>query len=354
MIIQGSYDVHAASLLFCNPAPSLRHLEIYAFEGFVRLPDNFLGRQAPSLRSVSLSGICPTFESPFPLPNLTELYLYMPEGTGPFRMSGLFQFFSNSPLLQRISISIPSQTVQDVPPDQVVSLESLVELGYTCNSAGRVLPCLRLPRLKQLRVSLSLGQMQKLADILPHNGHTLLAGATKMLYYSDQYLLRVDLSGDGVDVSFSAFRTTAYHNPSVDWFSDQSHIPFGQIEDLKVESRSIDTYFPINIFALGNLRVLRAVLWDAPFAEGFLRSLHPHLGAGIPCRSLREIEYTYWGSQGQLLWELISLLRERKRAGHRLRLVCLPSVQELGQIDQDLLEELMEHAGEVRARDRME
>ena len=345
LIIRGSHDVHTASLLFCNPAPSLQNLEIHTFEGFVRLPDNFLGQQAPSLRSVSFSGICPTFESPFPLPNLTELYLYMPEGTGPLRMSGLFRFLSDSPLLQRICINIPSQTVQDVSLDQVVSLESLVELSYTCNSAGRVLSCLRLPHLKQFRVSSSLGQMQKLADILPRDGRALLTGATEMLYYCNQYSLRVDLSGKGVDVSFIAFPTTA-DDPSVDWFSDQMYIPFGQIEDLKVEACSIVADPPINFFALGNLRVLRVVLGDGLFADGFLRLLHPDPGTGVPCRSLRELECTYWGSPGPLSGVLISLVRERKRAGHQLRLVRLYAAQEF---DQHLVEELREHVEEVEA-----
>ena len=47
---------------------------------------------------------------------------------------------------------------------------------------------------------------------------------------------------------------------------------------------------------------------------------------------------------------LISPVEERKRAGHKLRLVCLPTAQEL---DQDLVEELREHVGEVRAGVRM-
>jgi hypothetical protein len=260
-------------------------------------------------------------------------------------MSGLFRFLSDSPRLQKVSISIPSQTMQDVSPDQVISLESLVELSYTSNSPGRVLPCLRLPRLKQLRMSFSLGQVQKLADILPHDGRAFLAGATKMLYYSDQHSLGLDLSGDGVDVSFSAFRPMTDH-PSVDWFSDQTYIPFGRIEDLKVEAHSVATDFPISTLPLENLMVLRIALWDAPFAEEFLRLLHPNPGTGVPCRSLREIEYTYWGSPGPLSSVFISLARERKRAGHQLRLICLPTAQGF---DLDFVEELGEHVGEVRA-----
>jgi len=349
LIIHDSLDIRAASLLFCNPAPSLQRLEFYTFESFVSLPDNFLGRQAPLLRSISFSRICPTFESPFPLPNLTELYLFMPEDSGPFRISGLFQFFSDSPVLQNIRISIPSRVVQDVSPDHVISLEPLVEFSCTCKSAGRILPCLRLSRLKQFQVSFPLGQAQTLADILPHDGRALLVGATKMLYHSDQRSLKVNLSGNGVDVLFIAFCTTMAH-PSVDYFSDQTYIPFGQIEDLEVEAYSTPPYFPINVFALGNLKALRVTLQDT-LPEAFLRLLHPDPEAGVHCWSLQEIEYSYWGSPRPLPRALISLVRERKQAGHKLRLICLPTAQELGQ---DLVEELREHAGEVRAGVRTE
>ena len=44
---------------------------------------------------------------------------------------------------------------------------------------------------------------------------------------------------------------------------------------------------------------------------------------------------------------LISLVRERKRAGHQLRLVCLVVTHDS---DQDLVEELREHVEEVRVR----
>ena len=97
LIIQGSHGIHVASFFFCNPTPSLQHLELMSSESSVRLPENFLSQQAPLLRSVNFNGICPTFESPFPLPNLTEFYLRLPEGAGPFRMSALLWFFYSSP-----------------------------------------------------------------------------------------------------------------------------------------------------------------------------------------------------------------------------------------------------------------
>ena len=346
LILQGIHGAHVSSSLSCNPAPSLQHLELYSREGSDRLPDDFLGRQAPSLRFVSFNGICPTFESPFPLPNLTEFSLYLPGGAGSVRMNALFRFFSDSPLLQKICVSVYSQTTHDVSVERIVTLESLAELDYDCNLGSQVLSFLKLPRLQKLRVTSSPGptEVQKLADILPYDGRALLAGATGMVYCSDDSILRIDLVGNGIDVSIGTFHTSE-HPTTVDWFSDQACIPFGQIEDLKIGAFPIAAAFPIDVFALENLRVLRITLWDVQAIDGFLQLFHPDPILGVPCRCLQEIECTYWGLLGPLSRPLISLARERREAGYKLELISLPVVQEF---DRHLVEELREHVGEVR------
>ena len=345
LIIRVSHDIHAVFLLLCNSAPSLQHLEIRAFDSVKPLPENFLGRQTPSLRSVRFSCVRPEFESFPPLPNLTEFHLFLPESAGPFHMGALFRFFSDCPVLQKVGINIRGQIVQGIAQGRVISLESLVELEYVCHFNDLILPFLRLPRLKKLWVtSLGPGQVHNLADTLPHDGHTLLAGVTKILYYFDIFarLLRVKLSGNGVDVSLGEFCAT--DATTVDWLSDQTLIPLGQIEDLKVEGSPFTTGFPISFFALENLRVLRVALWDSQFTEELLRLLHPAPGTGVPCPSLREIEYTCYGPR---LTPLTSLIKERKRSGQQLRLLCILAGHEL---DQDLVEELRDDVGEVRVR----
>ena len=189
--------------------------------------------------------------------------------------------------------------------------------------------------------------MPKLADILPYGGHALLAGATKMWYHSDRRALKIDLSGNGVDVSFSMFHTTA-DPTTVDWLFDPIWIPFGQIEDLKVEVYPAAAGFPISVLALENLRILRVTLHDTRFTEGFLRMFHPDPGTGVPCQSLREIEYTSWGSPESRIRPLITLVMERKRVGYQLRLVHLVSFGHNS--DQDSVEEMRGHVGEVRVR----
>ena len=354
LTIHASYGVHDATLLLCNPAPLLQHLEIYASEGIIHLSDDFLGRQAPSLRSIRFNYIYPKLETLLPLPNLTEFHLSLPSGTGPLRMGTLFQFFSSSPLLQKIGINVSDPVVHDIPPGQVISLESLVELDYTSISAGQILPFLKLPRLERFQVTSLLrpGQAQTLANILPYGGRPILARATKMTYLSHLYAYGdvVGLSGSGVDVLFSAFCTT--RGPiSVNRFSGQTCVPLEQIEDLKLEGYSPTAAgFPIDFSAFRSLRVLRVAIWGKEYTEELLYSLGPESGAEVPCPSLEEIEieHSYWGSQEPLPRLFIDLVRERKRAGHQLRLVCLVVTPDS---DQDLVEELRKHVEEVQVRE---
>ena len=365
LAIQGD---HTTSPFFCNPAPLLQHLEIRGHSSdVVHLPDNFLGQQAPSLRSVIFGHACPRLEIIFPLPNLTEFHLHLTNFMTPFRVGALFQFLSESPLLQKIVVEVESRSIEDVSLDKVISLESLVEFDCGCDCAGQILPFLRLPRLKRLQVTSKKPRRgvifreeelaQTLADVLPYGGRPLLAGVTKMFYYSlsQAHCHTVKLSGNGVDVSFCAFDIMG-NTTIIDWSPDRTCIPFGQIEDLElVGGCSTPAAFPVNDFVLENLRVLRLVPWDEEFAKELLRSLHPDPGATeVPCRFLQEIEYTYWESQGSFPRLLVSLVRERERAGYQLGLVSLVVRDDDDVSHQNFLEELKEHVGEVRVRARGE
>jgi len=160
-----------------------------------------------------------------------------------------------------------------------------------------------------------------------------------MVYHSNKCSQEVELYGKGAEVSFTAFRT-AEDNTPIDWFFDETCIPFEQIEALTVGG-SIAADSPINVLSFKNLRILQMAHWNTEFTGEFFRPLHPNPGAEVPCQSLREIQFTYWES----LESLVSLVRERKRAGHQLGLVCLSSAYGF---DEDLMEELKEHVGEVR------
>ena len=347
VVIQGSSGVHAtSSLLLSNPAPSLESLEIRAHEGPARDLGNFLGQQAPSLRSVLFVGISPVLGPSLSLPNLTTFHLYLPR-SGPLHLTSrsLFQFLSTCPLLQDIEVYVPDETFQEVALDRVTSLESLVELEYRGYAAGRVLPHLKLPRLRKLDVSstLPMGQVHKLADALPHGGRVLLGGATKMRYSSESCMQRIDFFGEGTNVSIAI--GSVGDSAPVDWFADESRAPFGQIEDLEVGGLYVPPTFSFDPFK--NLTIFRLTSWDTQCIEGFLRFLYPTPGIGIPCPSLREILCSSWVPQEQIMGSIISLVRERDQAGYRLELVCVFGMPKL---NNDLEEELRRHVGELQVR----
>ena len=346
VIIQGSSGVHAvSSFLLSNPVPTLEFLEIHARESPARDLDNFLGQQAPSLRSVIVLGVSPVLEPPFPLPNLTKFHLHLPEA-GSLRLNSrsLFQLLSTCPLLRDVAISVPDKSFQDVTLDRVISLDSLVQLEYTGYAAGEVLSHLKLPCLQRLDVSSALptGQMHKLAHVLLYGGRVLLAGATKMYYSFDKFAHTVDFLGKGTDLSVAATCSMG-GSALVDWFSDQSWVPFGQIGYLKVEGLCSPSIFSFDPFE--NLTILRLASWDAQRASGFLRLLHPHPGGGVPCPLLREIRCSCWTQPGQVVRSMISLVRERDQAGYRLELVCIFGTPKL---DDDLEEELKSHVDELQ------
>jgi len=343
LIIDGIAELTpAACLLLCNPAPSLQHLDINRYGHHVHLPDDFLGRHAPSLRRILLCDIHPTFGSPFPLPNLTEFSLRLLDSAPPLRMSALSLFLSGSPRLKKVSIDTPNNEIlQDVARDQVISLESLEELDCTCKPAGRVLPYIRLPRLKRLHVCFLLGpgQVQKLADLLPYDGHLLLKGVTKVEYYHSNSNTQ-HLAFDDGDSNVMLEAHLPHENPiPVDWFSDPKYIPLIQIRRLVIGCSLNNMNPPIAIFE--NLEELHTFPWGGPFTEGLLPLLYP--GAETPCRSLKIIHYTNLEPLGPL----VSLAKARLQAGHRLELVHLPIITES---ELDNVAELRELVGRVQAK----
>ena len=80
--------------------------------------------------------------------------------------------------------------------------------------------------------------------------------------------------------------------------------------------------------------------------EEVFRPFHPVPWAGVPCRSLKEIEYTYSSTNRPFPASLTSLAKERKEAGYLLGLFHSVVAQES---DWDLAEGLREHVLEVQA-----
>ena len=342
-VVHGTNDIF--SFLLRNPAPSLERLDMCASGRPVRGVQNFLGQQAPSLRSIIFDAVFPVLGSPFPLPNLTYFYLNLPSDAGLLRSSSLLRFLSCCPRLQEIIVNTWNEILQDATSDQVILLESLVKCDYSCrNSAGKVLPYLKLPRLDRLKTFTFLGEGQDhiMADILPRGGQGLLARVTDMSYTFNGFSQGIFLSGKGTSVSITAQCDETNH-VRVDWFSNETRIPFGRIEELDVEGNYPAAGFSLEPFK--GLTMLRATFRNVGFIDEILQLLLPDGSARVPCPSLRGIQCTSWGNPGPLTRSLINAVKERGRAGQRLELVHILATDNLSQ---DLEQEMREHVGELR------
>lgn len=120
--------------------------------------------------------------------------------------------------------------------------------------------------------------MIRLADLLPYHGHVLPTGATSVSYSSDWHTQTVDFPGMGDDISI-AVSSVEEDSTRVYWFSEQTHIPLGEIEDFKVEGRCLGACFSSNPFK-GSTPLQRLTSWHT---ERLFELLYQDQGVGIPC-----------------------------------------------------------------------
>ena len=261
----------------------------------------------------------------------------------PFQIGPLLGLCSNCPRLRKAYVKVRSEMLRD-GADQVTSLESLEEFDCACSTAYRVLPYLKLPLIKRLRVTSALqeGRTHTLADLLPCGGRTLLALATRMIYFSDQNSQNIDLSGEGIDLSL-AWNHVGLRAKSIDWFFGETRVPFEQIEELEVQGYCTVPDFPIHLFE--NLTTFHLSLRDVQFTWGFFQALIPGGRTEIPCPSLRKVEITYSEAPGPYAAPLVFMVRKRGLLGHRLELLRIFTAHGLGQGRE---EELREHVGELQ------
>jgi hypothetical protein len=166
-----------------------------------------------------------------------------------------------------------------------------------------------------------------------------------MSYSYDLLSHTINLTGKGFNISLTGIEPFGERPAPIDWFSDGTCIPLGQIEDLEVKGCHILNHPPINLF--NTLTTLRVTLWTELCIERHLELLYPHPEAGIPCPSLREIDCTFWRPPEPFVRPLLGIAMERWRVGHQLELVCISTREEL---DRSLEDELREQVKELRFR----
>ena len=322
-------DVQAVLFrVFCKPAPSLQHLVITVWLGCGaerkkkhRLPDNFLGRSAPALRSITLNGICPAFVSRFSLPDLTRFQSDVECYGGPIRASTICRILSISSQLKEVSIDLrPTLVIEDLVPDSVLSLDSLEELKFSGVLGAQVLPCLRLPRLRELQVT-SVGA--KIVNFLPVDGHLLLSKATNLSYccIEEKESRGAVFSGDGVTIQIQGYRIEP-----ANWLSDTSD-SFRRVRHLNYSG--FDDWVPPTIelptVAFESLEILQFNKCTAGFVNAIPRLLSKR---GIPCPSLQEIRC----DSRKTLGSVARFVKSREKVGGRIRLVYCSDVGTLEEV----------------------
>jgi hypothetical protein len=136
--------------------------------GGVYFPHNFLGRNAPSLQSLTFHAVAPGMVPNFPLPNLTHID-WITE-TAHVAIEELLDLFSSSPLLEviRMHILARRQTSQLL---KQVTLAKLRKLDWAdCNGSISLIPCLIAPQLSELAIKVVHNpecQRSTLSSILP-------------------------------------------------------------------------------------------------------------------------------------------------------------------------------------------
>ena len=200
---------------------------------------------------------------------------------------------------------------RDVPLGQTVSLDSLVELVCTYSTCDPFIPLLNLPRLKRLSITVS--NVEKLVDLLPHNGHAILSGTTFMFHHYLKSQQQIKLSGNGVNTSFHMCDNQGETTAGL-----LEYIPLRQIEYLKYKGSCISADFPFPLFE--NLTTFEVTLPNKRTAAQVLRLL----GASFPSPSLREIVYNYpFSKPASFMKTLIQFARKRRRGGYKLEVISL-------------------------------
>jgi len=322
-----SSEVLPAIYKFRSSAPLLQHLQISGpwCDGMARLPDDFLGRHAASLRYLRLEGSTPLMLKPFPLPNLTDLTLFVAEPRVPTR--AIYGLLSSAPRLRNVSITVMHEAMAETPiPD--IHLGSLRCLNLTMVSGStlsRVIPHIKAPKLEELALGMSLRMgVTTITDLLPPESYPLITEVTSMGFrgISDESrVTEITFKGKGTNVSLSTYfpRPTALR----DFFADTAPFLFAQITrlELKFEAGSLAS----RITEFENLE--RIELEQCTGEDVILEALCPSPGSvpWVPCPHLEVMQLVPCSPRRLTLENLVRMARSRKEAGCSLERIDIPS-----------------------------
>ena len=296
--------------------------------GAIYIPHEFLGRHAPSLRSLTFSSVSPSVVFNFPLPALTNID-WVAESAH-VAVEELLDLLASAPLLEVVKIHVRVRRTRAYEPLREVILSRLQKLDWGDHEGSTSLvTCLIAPELNDLTLRVTRNPQNPpitLSTILPHLGSSLpLLVEPKSLEYAYRNGTRschfTYETGNMLIREVPTARTT---NPTIErWLSPEDiPISFGRITELNIEAS--DGCLPIDdvpIERFENLRTLGLV----GETDSLAPMIRPNLGISggvlsVPCPALSEVWITPKHTNFPL-GELVDVLRERKEAGHGVKTV---------------------------------
>ena len=324
-------QIEAIVQQLCLPAPLLQHLKfdgrpnralIRRVLGAVRFPHDFLGKQTPSIRSLSFNWISPTPIIELPLTNLTSFAWIDKDSEATVR--GLLTLLSSAPLVESLTIHLRVQSVLAAERATVVTLNRLRELTWS-NSGGTfsLTSCLIAPMLHELSLRLvpATDSEQDLAGILPlQKGHfPLLVKPTEMKCITRRGTRLCQFRSATGYISITVLSGHPDDLLHASWFLRNASISFRQIKQatIEVDHPSLGEV-PIEEF--GSLETLELV--NGGNIYFLLTRPYRHALSGapiIPFPALLELQITF--DSGISLETLAEVLMERKQAGRGVKTV---------------------------------
>lgn len=323
----------------CQETPNLRSLAIEGKSrarsrsdttgagGNIYFPDNFLGKQAPSLQSLTFRSVSPGNIFAFPLPSLTHID-WIAETTYVV-FEELLELFASSPRLETIRMHVSLQT-HTQGPSKTVTLNNLHDLDWGDHGGSTsLIPCLIAPKLSKLEIRVThkpQHQWTTLSSILSANpSHIpLLLEPTAVAYVHDHgnrsYHFCYPEATDPEIAYLIVSQVT--ENRDTDaligcWFSADLPISFSRTQKLVVEVIGgfppLDDV-PIEKFdSLHELQLIGNVDW-------LVQILEAKHGKPSPCGTLSKI-FISRIDHSSTLRELRKVLEKRNETGHRVKTV---------------------------------
>lgn len=309
----------------CKTLPLLESLEIIGDDsprctnrgGAIPFPPNFLGRHAPSLRTLVFYLVSPNVVFTFPLPNLTHISWVAEEAH--VQIKELLNLLKSSPLLEDITMHVLVRGQLDTPLE-TVTLNELRRLDWAdCAGSISLAPCLIAPKLYSLEIGVtrnpqSQGPETTLHSLLsPSLDYTPLLLKPKVVVYTSGRNTRLFSCLTSSNICLRVKEKGSFTNS---WSLENLPISFSRTHVLEVELDGNFGLPPLSGFPIGEFKNLSQLLLRGKV------DLLAHLirRKPVPCTKLSKIFIHPEGPKSTVS-NLLEVLQERMDAGHRVKTV---------------------------------